>query len=76
MLLSSMGEQGVGVNSFPRRPAKWCRQTAGQVEQVIMNLAMNARRGHAHGGKAHAGAANVSFDQDSVGPNVRDPASQ
>src|SRR5208283_4426116 len=40
---------------------------AGQIEQVIMNMAINARDAMPNGGKFTLETANISFDQDSIG---------
>jgi two-component system cell cycle sensor histidine kinase/response regulator CckA len=42
------------------------RADAGQIEQVIMNIAINARDAMPNGGKFILETANVSFDQESV----------
>jgi two-component system, cell cycle sensor histidine kinase and response regulator CckA len=43
------------------------RADAGQLEQVIMNMAINAHEAMPNGGKFMLETANISFDQESVG---------
>jgi two-component system cell cycle sensor histidine kinase/response regulator CckA len=46
---------------------KAVKADAGQIEQVIMNLAINARDAMPNGGKFMLETANISFDQETVG---------
>ena len=46
---------------------KMVHADAGQIEQVIMNMAMNARDAMPNGGKLTLETSNVSFEQESVG---------
>ena len=60
----------VDVRIVPAEGLRAVKADAGQIEQVIMNLAMNARDAMPNGGKLTLETANVSFDQERVG---RDP---
>jgi PAS domain S-box-containing protein len=62
-----MGREKVVVNIIPAAGLRMVKADAGQIEQIIMNLAMNARDAMPNGGKLTLETANVSFDQDSVG---------
>ncbi len=61
-----MGED-VDTRIVPAPGLQAVRADAGQIEQVIMNLAINARDAMPGGGKLTLETANVSFGQDSVG---------
>src|ERR1017187_9975956 len=60
----------VDMRIVPAEDLRAVKADAGQIEQVIMNLAMNARDAMSNGGKLTLETANVSFDQERVG---RDP---
>jgi two-component system cell cycle sensor histidine kinase/response regulator CckA len=62
-----MGGEMVDVNIIPTADLHLVKADTGQIEQVIMNLAMNARDAMLNGGKLTLETANVSFDRDSVG---------
>jgi len=64
-----MGGELVDVSIVPAAGLHMVKADAGQIEQVIMNLAMNARDAMPHGGKLTLETANVSFESDSVGCN-------
>jgi signal transduction histidine kinase/DNA-binding NarL/FixJ family response regulator len=59
--------RAVEVRSVPAANLKAVLADAGQIEQVILNLIMNARDAMPHGGKLLLETANVSFDSESVG---------
>ncbi|MGA2176113.1 MAG: PAS domain S-box protein [Verrucomicrobiota bacterium] len=58
---------GVETHIVPAPGLHAVKADAGQIEQVIINLAMNAREAMPNGGKLTLETANVSFDQESVG---------
>ena len=57
----------VDTQIVPAAGLQAVKADAGQIEQVIMNMAMNARDAMPNGGKLTLETANVSFDQESVG---------
>jgi PAS domain S-box-containing protein len=59
--------RGTDVCLAPAAGLKAMKVDAGQLEQVIMNLAMNAADAMPNGGKLTLETANVSFDQESMG---------
>jgi len=60
---------GVEVETLivPAAGLKAVKADAGQIEQVIINMVINAREAMPNGGQLSLETANVSFDQDSVG---------
>jgi PAS domain S-box-containing protein len=63
----------VDTQIIPCPGLKAVQVDAGQIEQVIVNMAINARDAMPNGGKLTLETANVSFDQESVGryPELR-----
>jgi PAS domain S-box-containing protein len=59
--------RGTDMCIAPAAERKTVKADAGQIEQVILNLALNANDAMPNGGKLALETANVSFDQDSVG---------
>ena len=58
--------RGVDVRIVHAAGLKAVKADAGQIEQVIMNMVINARDAMPNGGKLTLETANVSFDQESV----------
>ncbi len=65
-LLHLMG-RSVEVRFSPAAGLKSVKADAGQIEQVIVNIAMNATEAMPNGGNLTLETANVSFDPESVG---------
>jgi PAS domain S-box-containing protein len=61
-----MGGEMVDVSIIPAAGLQLVKADAGQIEQVIMNLTMNARDAMPHGGKLTLETANVTLDQEYV----------
>jgi PAS domain S-box-containing protein len=67
MLRHLMGDD-VTVQVIPATALYAVKADAGQIEQVIMNMALNARDATPNGGKLTLETANVSFDTKSSSP--------
>jgi two-component system cell cycle sensor histidine kinase/response regulator CckA len=61
-----MGDD-VSTQIIPASDLHTVKADAGQIEQVIMNMIINARDAMPNGGKLILETTNVSFDQESVG---------
>ncbi|HEX7577116.1 MAG TPA: ATP-binding protein, partial [Verrucomicrobiae bacterium] len=66
-VLSHLLGTNVDAHIVPAACLRLVKADAGQIEQVIMNLAMNARDAMSHGGKLTLETTNVMLDQEFVG---------
>jgi two-component system cell cycle sensor histidine kinase/response regulator CckA len=68
VFLHLMGSD-VDMQIIPASGLQAVKADAGQIEQVVMNMAINARDAMPNGGKLTLETANVSFDQESMADN-------
>ena len=61
----------IDVHLSPATGLKFITADMGQIEQVIVNIAMNAAEAMPSGGKLTLETGNVSFDQESMRPVTR-----
>jgi len=67
MLRQLMGGETAAISLLPAADLQWVKADVGKIEQVIMNIAINARDAMPSGGKLTLQTANVAFDEHSVG---------
>ena len=67
MLRQLVGGEKTAVSVVPAQDLQWVKADAGKIEQVIMNIAINALHAMPNGGKLTLQTANVTFDEESVG---------